>query len=276
MSKILLISPPSNCVNDDRIEPPLGLLYIASSLREEKYNKISIYDMTGCQCEADIDRSINKIPEANIYGISCFSTNYQYVKRIITKVKKKNPSSYVLIGGPHPSGLPNFTFKDSGTDILVIGEGEDTFCNLVKAYESGNIKSGIIRGKSRKNIDGYPFPARDLVDIYSYSRTLEGQQVISLISSRGCVHNCIHCNSIVMGGGNRFVRYRNSDNIIEEIKTLRDSFTYYRFNDDHFTGNPNLNDLLIKIKQLNVKFRIFARIEDCPWAVSSISLNHGS
>jgi len=58
------------------------------------------------------------------------------------------------------------------------------------------------------------------------------------------------------------VQYNNDDNIIEELKTMRDSYRYYRFNDDHFTGNPNLEELLIKMKYLDVTFRIFARIED--------------
>lgn len=75
-SKIILINPPSNCVEDDRIEPPLGLLYIISTLRESKYDNISLLDMTGCRDELDISDKINTIPDADVYGISCFSTNY--------------------------------------------------------------------------------------------------------------------------------------------------------------------------------------------------------
>lgn len=262
MPKILLISPPSNCVSDDRLEPPLGLLYIASSLRARNYNQISIFDMTGCLSESDISKAISSTPDADIYGISCFSTNYQYARKIIKYIKTINPSAYVVIGGSHPSGLSDFTFRDSQADIVVIGEGEDAFCDLVNTFLKGLLITGIVQGKTRKDIDSYPFPDRDIVNYSTYSRTIMGQRVVSLISSRGCVHHCIHCNSVVMGGGSRNARYRSSDNIIEEIKTLRDSFIYYRFNDDHFTGNPNLEELLIKMKQLDIKFRIFARIED--------------
>lgn len=258
----MLINSPSNCVSDDRLEPPLGLLYIASSLRERSYYKTSILDLTGCLCESDISKKIDIIPDADIYGISCFSTNYLYAKKIIKHIKTNNPSAYIVIGGPHPSGLSDVTFKDSQADTVVMGEGEDTFCDLVKAFLNGTLMTGIVQGKSRYDIDSYPFPARDLVDYSTYSRTLMGQKVVSLLSSRGCIHHCIHCNSLVMGGGNRNVRYRSPNNIIKEIKALRNSFTYYRFNDDHFTGNPKLEELLIKIKQLDIKFRIFARIED--------------
>ena len=43
---------------------------------------------------------------------------------------------------------------------------------------------------------------------------------------------------------------------------MRDRFRYYRFNDDYFTGNPNLEELLTRMKELDITFRIFARIED--------------
>jgi anaerobic magnesium-protoporphyrin IX monomethyl ester cyclase len=260
--KIVMINPPSNCVEEDRLEPPLGLLYIISALRKIKYNDVSLFDMTGSKSEGDILNKIDTIPYADVYGISCFSTNYQYVKKIITYIKKNNPNTYVVIGGPHPSAIPDLTFKDSNADMVVVGEGEDIFADAVIAVTSGSAPKGIVYGKGREDIDSYAFPARDIIDISTYFRKLMGQPVVSLLSSRGCVHHCIHCNSVVMGGGSRYVRYRSPDNIVAEIKTLRDEFAYYRFNDDYFSGNPNLDKLLVKLTDFDIKFRIFARIED--------------
>lgn len=259
--RILLINPPSDCVEDDRVEPPLGLLYLASALREKKYDEIQLYDMTGCKTESDIARAVGSIPEANIYGISCFCTNYQYAKRIIRHIKNNNPLAYVIIGGPHPSGLPEFILEDSEVDVVVTKEGEDTFCELVETSIKGEAITGVVQGKYRKYIDSYAFPARDLVDVSTYSRTLMGQRVISIISSRGCASHCIHCNSVVMGGGNKHVRFRSPHNIIEEIESLVGTCTYFRFNDDHFTGNPNIQELLMKIRKLDIRFRIFANVE---------------
>jgi radical SAM superfamily enzyme YgiQ (UPF0313 family) len=257
-----MINPPSNCVTDDRLEPPLGLLYITATLRENGYENVSVFDMTGCQNESDISNKIASICMADIYGISCFSTNYEYVKQIINHIKKINPTAYIVVGGPHPSGMPDFTLKDSNVDAVVVGEGEDIFSDAVTAFMKGSRLKGVFYGQGRADIDSYALPVRDLVDISTYSRKLAGQPVVSLLSSRGCVYHCIHCNSVVMGGGNRKVRYRSPDNVVEEIKTLRDTFIFYRFNDDHFTGNPDLEELLIKIKELDIEFRIFARIED--------------
>ncbi|MBU2592016.1 MAG: radical SAM protein [Patescibacteria group bacterium] len=260
--KIVLINPPSNCVNDDRVEPPLGLLYLASNLRGNGYRNVSVCDMSGSRSGLEIRERIESVPSADIYGITCLCTNYQYAKDVIRHIRSTNKLAYVVIGGPNPSGTPEFTCDDSGADVVVVGEGEDIFKECIDSFVGGSRLTGIQNGVGRKDIDSYAFPARDLVDFTTYSRELMGNKVISLLSSRGCKHHCAHCNSVVMGGGNRIVRYRSADNTIEEISTMRGSYKYYRFDDDHFTGNPNLEELLMKIKNLDIIFRIFARIED--------------
>ena len=260
--RIQLINPPSDCVVDDRKEPHLGLLYIASTLREKGYDNIIFYDMTGSVNQKNINSKISNIPDADIYGISCMSTNYIYSKNIISHIKKNNPNAYIVSGGPHPSAMPELMLNDAGVDSIIIGEGEDAFCDLVDAYMKDNPVFGIVNGKYRKDIDSYAFPARDFVDLSSYSRKLLGKPTVSIISSRGCMYRCIHCNSNIMGGGSSNVRYRHSDNIIAEIKQLNNTFSSFRFNDDHFTGNPSLELLLRKLSELKIKFRIFARIED--------------
>ncbi len=259
---IVLVNPPSFCVEDDRTEPPLGLLYIAAVLQENDYENITLYDMAGCRTEEDIVAKIKHIPEAYVYGITCFCTNYHYAKRTIERIQKEIPQAFIALGGPNPTGIPEFTFRDSGADVIITGEGEDTFAEGVTQCLSFNEINGIVKGRAREDIDMYPFPARGIVDMNTYSRRLMGQPVISLLSSRGCKYRCIHCNSNVMGGGSRAARYRSSQNILMEIKSLRDRYRYFRFNDDHFTGNPNLPELLEQIKPLDIQFRAFARIED--------------
>ncbi len=260
--QIVLINPPSHCVNDDRVEPPLGLLYIASNLRESGYKNISIYDMSGSMSELEIKERMENVPNADIYGVTCFCTNYPYAKEVISQIKSKNMSAYVVIGGPNSSGVPEFTYNHSEADTVVVGEGEDMFKDCIDSFLSGSRLIGIQRGAGRLDIDSYAFPARDLVDLTTYSRRLMDKRVISLLSSRGCKHHCVYCNSVVMGGGNRMVRYRSPDNILEEIRTMRDSYKYFRFNDDHFTGNPSLEELLMDMRDLDITFRIFARVED--------------
>ena len=260
--KVTLINPPSSCVNEDRVESPLGLLYIASTVREKGYKNISICDMSGSRSDLEITERMKNIPPAEVYGITSFCTNYQYAKEVIKNIRAINQSAYIVLGGPNASGVPEFSFNDSLADAVVVGEGEDMFKSCLDSYVSTSRLTGIHKGAGRNNIDSYAFPARDLVDLTTYSRELMGNKVISLLSSRGCQYHCAHCNSVVMGGGNKTVKYRSSNNIVKEIETMRGSYKYFRFNDDHFTGNPNLQELLIKMKDLDITFRIFARIDD--------------
>jgi anaerobic magnesium-protoporphyrin IX monomethyl ester cyclase len=267
---ILLVHPPSDCVTNDRLEPNLGLLYVASCLREAGYDHARLYDMTGCSDATSIATALAQIPDADIYGISCLSTNYPYARAVVQRVKARHPAPYVVLGGPHPSGVPELAYPDSGADAIVTGEGEDALCGLVDALTQGRYVTGIVPGTPREDIDTYPFPARNLADDSTYARRLAGHPVVSLLGSRGCVHHCLHCNSIVMGGGSHRVRYRSAESIAREIESLRDAFDCYRFNDDHFTGHPCLEQVLQRVKDLHIQFRVFARVEDlsvrvCRW-----------
>lgn len=259
---VVLINPPSLCVEDDRVEPPLGLLYIAAVLRDHGYEDVTVHDMSGCPSEEQISFEIANLPGAGIYGVSSLCTNYLYAKRIIERIRSADCRARVIIGGPNPTGIPGFIAEDSGADVVVAGEGEDPFVICVDAYSRGIELKGIVTGHGRNDIDSYPFPARDLVDMETYSRRLMGEPVVSLISSRGCKSNCIHCNSPVMGAGSRGARYRSTGNLFAEIETLRPHFRCFRFNDDHFTGNPDLETLLKQMKNLEIRFRVFGRIED--------------
>lgn len=261
MIKVILINPPSDCIDDDRLEPQLGLLYIAAVLRENGIS-VQIYEMTGCKTENQIKRKIENIPEGDVYGFTTYCTNYLHVKRCINHIRSKMNKALIVLGGPNPTALPEFTLRDSKCDYIITGEGEDAFLQVVNAHLNKSDISSILRGIGRANIDTYPMPAWDLVDMNSYSRLLEGERVVSVISSRGCKYNCAHCNSIIMGGGNK-VRYRSAENVVNEINFLiTKGFQKFRFNDDIFTGNPKLAELLSKIKNLDINYRIFARIED--------------
>lgn len=260
--RILLVNPPSDCVEDDRVEPPLGLLYIASVLRERRFEDISFLDMTGSHDDAKIRERILTLPVADIYGVSCFSTNYPHVKAVIRRIREVNAAALIVLGGPHPSAMPQETLTDTGADLVVSGEGEDAFAEAVIRAMRGMKQDRVVSGSGREDLDAYPFPARDLVDYSTYSRKLLGQPVISLLSSRGCFHRCSHCNSVVMGGGNPHVRYRSPGSIAAEVRSLRDDFANYRFNDDLFTGHPDLETVLAKLTDFDIRFRIFARIED--------------
>jgi anaerobic magnesium-protoporphyrin IX monomethyl ester cyclase len=261
MCDVILINPPSDCVDDDHLEPQLGLLYIASVLRENGIS-VGIYEMTGCRNETEIEDKIKNIPEALIYGFTTYCTNYRFVKRCVDFIRSNRGQVFIILGGPNPTALPRLTLNDSQCDGVVTGEGEDAFLYAAKAVLKKQSVPKILHGTGRTDINTYPFPAWDLIDLNSYTRAMDGERVVSILSSRGCEHRCAHCNSIIMGGGNP-VRYRDPKNVAREMVDLKaNGFTKFRFNDDNFSGNPHLKALLSEIARLQVEYRIFARIED--------------
>jgi anaerobic magnesium-protoporphyrin IX monomethyl ester cyclase len=261
--KIAIINPPSLAVDDDRVEPHLGTLYIASALRECNFDNVVVFDMSGSPDEEEIEAKMKAIPFAHVYGITSMCTHIEYTARIVRQARILNPTAYIVMGGPNPTGVPKITLKYCKPDVVVTGEGEEAFIQCVRSFTEGRPLKGIIPGKHLPDIDLYPFPARDLVDLSSYSRRLVGEPTVSLISSRGCAFHCVHCNSVVMGGGSRGVRYRSVKNVLAEVEDLcNHGFRYFRFNDDHMTGNPHLVDLLSALKPLQIKFMAFVRIAD--------------
>jgi len=260
--KTILINPPSIGSEDDHLEPSLGLLYIAGTLQHHDFD-VEIYEMTGCKTEDDVWQKIRNIPYGDVYGFTTYCTNYPYIKKAIDYIKNYiNRDAIIILGGPNASALPEYTLRNSGCDYVIVGEGELAFLALVNRLKNNIFIPKIVQGWEYNNIDKYPLPAWDLVNLNSFNRVLDGKRVISILSSRGCMYNCTHCNSVIMGGGSKKVRYRSTANIIEEIKYLQSlGFNNFRFNDDIFTVNPKLNELLSEIKKLNINYRIFARIE---------------
>jgi radical SAM superfamily enzyme YgiQ (UPF0313 family) len=65
------------------------------------------------------------------------------------------------------------------------------------------------------------------------------------------------------------VRYRSPENVASELEHVRKiNDGHVRFNDDCFTGNPDLLKMLDVIGSLDVKFRVFACVEDLTQEVS--------
>lgn len=277
--KICLINAPCTVIDDDNLEPQLGLLYIAAVLKENNY-QVQIYSMTGCKDDREVDKKIKNIPEADVYGFTTYCTNYENIKKCIKHIRKIDfilncKDSIIILGGPNATALPEFTLEDANCDFVIVGEGEDAFLYLINEIKKLPIRNyylslpnyrKIIYRQGREDIDSYPMPAYDLINFNDYTRVLDGKRVVSIISSRGCDRNCTHCNSIIMGGGSRGrkkVRYRSVENVIKEIKYLQSlGFNKFRFSDDIFTSNPNLEEFCIELHKLNIEYRIFARVED--------------
>jgi B12-binding domain/radical SAM domain protein len=140
-----------------------------------------------------------------IVGFSFATAQLPEIKLVIHQIKKQFPEIIAVAGGPHPSGDPKETLN-LGFDIVIVGEGEKVFSDLVKKIASN---SGSWR--SQKVIIGTP------VDLNKYPPFSERYNKIGPIEiSRGCPWGCKYCQTSYIFG--RKMRHRSISRIVKYTK----------------------------------------------------------
>ena len=110
--------------------PPLGIGYLISSLRNKWGHNLIKFKVIENNIETEI-----KTFKPNIVGISSVSPNYNLAIKYARIAKEyKLP---VIVGGVHISMLPHSLTEDM--DIGVLGEGEETICDLFGLYKNGGL-----------------------------------------------------------------------------------------------------------------------------------------
>jgi len=221
--------------------PPLGLLYIASFIRNNKH-EVRIFDArVKRSSDKDIGRYLTEYrPE--VVGISLLSVEAEGGHHLARIVKKLFPSCKVIFGGPYPTSEPEDILRNECVDAGVVGEGEESFSELLNALSDGGTiphlpgvisrdrgEQGFVMRPPIEDVDSLPFPAYDLVDLRDYFRRTTGfsqnvfqvkKRSLPLFTSRGCPYQCTYCHTIF---GKAF-RARSPENVLEEIRWLRKTF----------------------------------------------------
>ncbi len=280
VKEVLLVQPPSRATTP---RPPLGLMYVSASLSNASIEN-SIIDIKGKGSLDDIlDKIIRRVKgsDSDIIGITCLVTEIEIVENMCRLIKEIKPDSIIVLGGAQPTTHPeHFKAAKEHIDYFVIGEGEITFPELVKALRAGKPVSeirgipglgwfnadNVERSPSReliKNMDTLPFPAYDKVDMEQYTRpTSWGARPIPLslfwiFSSRGCPFRCNYCVAHDIFG--KTVRQRSPKNVVDEIEYLVEKYKIdaVYFYDESFTFNSKRAIAIcdeIKARGLNIVF----------------------
>lgn len=185
-----------------------------------------------------------------------------------------------IFGGYHATGNPAIV-KSKSIDFAVIGEGEKTFEELIKAISSNkNCKKvkGIAFEKQGKlivteprerikNLDSLQFPYRKGLPRNKYKRVgtlpaLQSQKLAAIITSRGCPYNCSFCISPLMW--KKQVYFRSPKNVVDEIETLaKEGINHIRILDNDFMANEKhasaVCDELIK-RKIKIRWGCFGSL----------------
>lgn len=225
--KVLLVNPPPrSSAQPKRLVPVLGLAYLAAVLEKNRI-PVEILDANAMRLSWSEFRKAIKYRKPEIIGFTgttpVIDTTYQ-AARI-----SRPYARYQVLGGPHANLFGQAVFKETADfDYLVVGEGENTFLELVRyllAKKSPNDLAGLVtkkkvnpKAKLIKDLDAIPFPARHLLPNHLYRYDLvKKYPFTTMITSRGCPYRCLFCEKSVFGN---FYRVRSAENVLAEIEEL--------------------------------------------------------
>jgi len=252
--------------------PPLGLACIAAVLERERH-EVEIIDCVvedfgrlaalpdgrrrhGLDGE-DLVRAIGEFRPA-VVGVSClFSAQASAAHHVCRLIKQVDPSVRTVMGGAHPSAVPEEVLADPNVDVVVVGEGEMAMLRLVRCLEAGRFPpaddSGLAFHRDGRisvnrpasyleDLDSLPLPARHLLPMKRYfkHRSPHGAVVkrhpcTNMVTSRGCPARCCFC-SIHTVWGRKFRRH-GAQRVIREIELLVGEYGVreIQFEDDNIT-----------------------------------------
>lgn len=268
---------------------PLGLMYLSSYLQKNGLDssiiELGIFNpreavKIGKRIRFGLsDELISDVINKNnpkIIGITCmYSIYYRDVIEIANTIKRINPEIKVVIGGNHASSYWKSMLVNKNIDFVVVGEGEETFLELVNnilnkkdisgikgiAYNRNNKIEKTTPRQLIKNLDEIPFPAFDKIDMGRYINEPNTFAMRSpgagIISSRGCPGNCVYCTIKAVWG--RAWRGRTAKNVVDEIEFLINKYKIkeFYFLDDSASVDrkrwEGICDEIIK-RELNIKW----------------------
>jgi anaerobic magnesium-protoporphyrin IX monomethyl ester cyclase len=214
--------------------PNGGLTSLAGNL--DPHHRVAVADLILVQ--GRVRETVTRLmqeQQPEVVGLSVMTFQRRTAGRIIELVRALKPDVKIVVGGYDPSLAPD-AYEQWEVDYLVRGEGEVTFCELLRAIEQGG-QVDAIQGLSVRSDNGWihnqarpphrletgeiRLPNRDARVLTGY--TLMGRQVDVVETSRGCTYDCSFCSIIEMRGRNFFTY--SFDRVLDDIRDARDRGT---------------------------------------------------
>lgn len=242
---------------------PVALTSIAAMVPE---HEVRILDMR-LESELTLNRVLREFrPE--LVGTTSMTTDCYQAKAVLETAKATlGAACFTIVGGHHPTLMPE-DFEDPCVDALCIGEGEDTFRELVLALAGGNrdrlpdIAGLRLRGadgaylatakrEQARSIEAFPMPARNLIDKYrkDYFFTVAGPMA-SIVTSRGCSFDCNFC--AIWEFYERKTRFMSAKAVVDRMEAVPEKFVFF-LDDNFLTNRRRLEELVDEIERRGVK-----------------------
>lgn len=217
--------------------PPLGIMYIASYMEKKGF----ACDVLDCLVERykinDLKEFLKK-KKYDLIGITCMTNSALDAYEAARVAKEVCPGSLIVMGGVHPTALPEQTVKETlETDLIIIGEGEQSFvdlANCLREEKDYHKIDGLAYWSKDENKVKYttprtPIPDTDLLPFPAYHKMPMERYVphvtqyvdlpnYPVVLQRGCPYQCTYCDHGAVLG--RKIRSLSVERAIENIKYL--------------------------------------------------------
>ena len=283
-----IVVPASNAITI--FTPPLGLAYIAGSLRSAKF-EVQMIDAVGESLDTrhpsnndcfiyglSQKQTIDRIdPDTEIIGIALgFSFEWPTCRDLMNAVRESFPKALLIGGGEHITAVPTQSLEDSAIDIGVLGEGEETAVEIAIAVSENRLNPeeipGIVfrnrvgqihineRRPRKRNLDDIALPAWDLIPIENYLERGYGFGVnrgrsMPMMASRGCPYQCTFCSNPSMWT-TRWIA-RDPDLLLDEMQLYQKKYNIENFDFYDLTAIVKKSWIVAfcdKIEERNMKF----------------------
>jgi len=267
---VLLIYPRYRYLLASSLEEPLGMLYVASSLKRAGWD-VRVLDLT-------FEKDLSRVEEAlrddlDAVGMSVTSPLLDRAVEVLAFIKELRPDLPCVMGGPHASAFPEDGLA-RGFDYAVVGDGEETMASLMAALRRGGVDSvpglafrkadGEVRVNPQRfiaDLDSIAFPDRTYLDYSKYEK-------VGFITTRGCPYKCFYCKPMQDKLFGRKIRRRSPGNVVREIvevfRLLGKRIVHFR--DDTITIGglewfQEFHDLLRKAMPEGIQFQCNSRVD---------------
>jgi radical SAM superfamily enzyme YgiQ (UPF0313 family) len=251
--------------------PSLGILMLAAVARDEGF-ACSIVDASALALtEQELLQRLETV-SPDILCISSTTLAIGNAHLFAAAARRLFPSITIIVGGPHVTAAPRETMERfPDFDIAVIGEGEATIVELLKALQTGSALidvSGLVYREADKlcdtgrrpfiaDLDSLPYPAWDLLDDFPERYLpapfkVQKLPAATLVTSRGCPNTCIFCDRSVFGSS---CHAYSAEYVVRQIVELhhRYGIREFSFEDDTFiTFKSRLKQICEKLIELEL------------------------
>lgn len=250
-------------------------------INTRKYSVKIVNATTDCNYKEKI---VGYGSEAICFGITCL-TGFQIhdALEVATLIKKEYPSTPIIWGGYHPSLLPKQTTAHPCVDIVVRGQGERTFKEILHHLSDelplDNIKgityqkNGSIFNNPKRtfeDINNFPAMPYSMINVEKYVWQYKyGSRCIGYVSSQGCPYACAFCCEPMVCGRQWFGL--NAKRVVDEFEYLHNSYDIDTFkirDNNFFVSKQRVKEICERIikRKLNINLvSVNSRVEIGRW-----------